>query len=298
MPEVIEGFLKSLRAERNLSPHTCAAYARDLKQMAEWVGRAGITSLEGLDRAWLRRYIAFLGQRGYARRSIARKTSSVRSLLRWAVGRGILGHSPAEGLDTPRLDRPLPKVLKAAEAAVLCEIPPADDPTGIRDRAILEVLYGSGVRVSELCSLDVDDLDLVAGTIRALGKGSKERMVPLSPPAIERIGTYLGTARPGFLERSGAPPEPHALFLNARGGRISARSVRAMLAKYLRAEGRPELGPHALRHSFATHLLDGGADLRVVQELLGHESLATTQIYTHVSTERLRAVYERTHPRA
>ena len=293
-----EGFLRAARAERNLSPHTQEAYRSDLRAFAEWLGRAGISDLAGVDRRWLRRYISYLSQRGYARRTIARKASTVRSMLRWAVLHELIDANPADDLLTPKLDRPLPRVLKAADAAELCELPPDDDPVGARDRAILELLYGAGLRVGELCGLDLDDTDLRQKMLRVIGKGNKERRVPIGEPAVRALRFYLSHARSSFLEGREIVTESHALFLNSRGRRLNPRSVRALLVKYLAGDGRAPVNPHALRHSFATHLLDGGADLRAVQELLGHESLATTQIYTHVSTDRLKAVYEQSHPRA
>ncbi|HZA41273.1 MAG TPA: tyrosine recombinase XerC [Actinomycetota bacterium] len=293
-----EGFLRAIRAERNLSPNTQDAYRADLRGFEEWLARAGVTDLDGIDRRWLRRYVAYLSQRGYARRTIARRASTIRSMLRWAVLHGHIAANPADDLLTPKLDRPLPRVLKATDAAELCELPPDDDPVGARDRAVLELLYGAGLRVAELCGLDLEDVDLRHGTIRVVGKGNKERRVPIGEPAIRALRFYLSHARSGFMEGREFVTESHVLFLNSRGRRLSPRSVRALLAKYLAGEGRAPVNPHALRHSFATHLLDGGADLRAVQELLGHESLATTQIYTHVSTDRLRAVYEQSHPRA
>jgi len=217
-------------------------------------------------------------------------------MLRWAVIQGLLEMNPADGVAAPKLDRPLPKVLKVSEAVRLCELPPGDDPVGLRDRAIIELLYGSGLRVAELCALDVGDLEPGKARVRVLGKGRKERQLPVSAPCAAAVSAYLHDGRPWFAQRGGR--SAGALFLNHRGARISARSVRALLDRYLRAEGAARVGPHALRHSFATHLLDGGADLRSVQELLGHESLATTQIYTHVSMERLKTVYEQSHPRA
>ncbi len=292
-----DGFLRSARSERDLSPNTLDAYAVDLAQFSEWVGRSGVADITQIDRVVLRRYIAFLGARGYARRTIARKASSIRALLAWCVERGYIEVDPSEDLAAPKLDKPLPRVLKGAEAAALCDLPPDDEEIGMRDRAILELLYGSGLRVSELCSLDVDDVDLRARAVRVVGKGRKERRVPVSEPARVAVRRYVSEARRALMER-GEGEDAAALFLNTRGRRMGPRSVRSMLDKYLRAEGHAPVGPHALRHSFATHLLDGGADLRAVQELLGHESLATTQIYTHVSTERLRAVYEQSHPRA
>jgi integrase/recombinase XerC len=295
---VTDLFLRAQRAERDLSPHTLAAYGSDLAQFRTWAARAGLTTLEEVDRRLLRRHVAYLSERGYARRTIARKLSSVRSLLAWAQRRGLVEANAAADLSAPKLDRPLPRVLGAEEAAALCQLPPADEPTGIRDRAALEFLYGSGVRVAELCGLDLDDIDLDGGFMRVTGKGRKQRRVPLSDPATAALGAYLARARPGFLARSDPPPEPRALWLNSRGGRLSPRSVRALVDRYQVDDSSRRATPHSLRHSFATHLLDGGADLRVVQELLGHESLATTQIYTHVSTERLRIVYEQSHPRA
>ncbi len=290
-------FLSALEAERDVSPHTLAAYRRDLDTFDAWAGRGGVAGLGAVDRKLLRRYVSYLAQLGYARRSIARKVSALRSLLGWAVLTDAISANPAEGLGAPKLDRPLPKVLKAAEAARLCELPAGDDPVGLRDRALLELLYGSGLRVAEVCALDLGDIDLAAATVRVTGKGRKQRQVPMSEPAVAALGVYLQDARTPLLERGGGRA-PEALFLNLRGARLGPRTVRATLARLLRAEGSPVVSPHVLRHSFATHLLDGGADLRAVQEMLGHSSLATTQIYTHVSTERLRTVYNQTHPRA
>lgn len=296
--EAMEDFLRACSAERDLSPHTVAAYRRDLDQFAEWMSRGGVTGLDRIQRKAVRRFVAFLGERGYARRSISRKVSAVRSFLAWAVTHDLIESNPAGDVPVPKLDRPLPKVMKAADAAALCDLPPDDDAMGQRDRAILELLYGSGLRVAELCSLDVDDVDTRAGRLRVTGKGRKQRQVPVSRPAAAAVDSYVRGGRADLLWPETPADARHALFLNARGRRLGPRSVRSMLARYLSAEGAVPVGPHALRHSFATHLLDGGADLRAVQELLGHESLATTQIYTHVSTERLKKVYEQSHPRA
>ncbi|MFN2390021.1 MAG: tyrosine recombinase XerC [Actinomycetota bacterium] len=291
-------FLRAGQAERDLSPHTIDAYRSDLSQFAGWARRGRAETLGAIDRRLLRRYVAYLGERRYARRSIARKMSAIRSLLDWAVKHDLLASDPSLGVQVPKLDRPLPRVLKPAEAGELCELPPDDDPVGLRDRAVIELLYGSGLRVGELCGLDLGDLDPRSATVRVTGKGRKQRQVPVGEPAARAVATYVDAARPRLLEKGPDGAARPYLFVNGRGGRLAPRSVRALLARYLRAEGAVPIGPHALRHSFATHLLDGGADLRVVQELLGHESLATTQIYTHVSMERLRAVYEQSHPRA
>ncbi|HYI46760.1 MAG TPA: tyrosine recombinase XerC [Actinomycetota bacterium] len=298
LTEATDGFIRSIRAERDLSPHTIAAYTSDLAQFVEWSARGQILTIDSIDRRHLRRFVGYLGQRSYARRTIARKVSAVRSLLRWAVLHDLIGSSPAEDLGAPKLDRPLPKILKAEDAARLMELPPDDDPVGIRDRALLELLYGSGLRVAELCSLDLEDLELRHGTVQVTGKGRKERRVPISDDARAALERYLDGSRRSFLESGRAQAAMPALFLNKRGRRLDPRSVRASLSRYATADGLPPVSPHGLRHSFATHLLDAGADLRVVQELLGHENLATTEIYTHVSTERLREVYEQSHPRA
>ncbi len=297
LADAARDFLRSLKAERDLSANTLAAYTSDLDQFAEWAGRGRVDDLAGIDRKLLRRYIAWLSESRYARRSIARKVSAVRSMLRWAVIHGLIPTNPADDLPSPKLDRPLPTVLKAAEASRLCELPPLDDPVGIRDRAVLELLYGSGLRVGELCSLDLDDIDLRHEILRVMGKGRKERRVPMSDAARAALARYLPEARAQLVSSKPGAVTP-ALFLNSRGTRLGPRSVRALVTKYCRSDGLGPLTPHGLRHSFATHLLDGGADLRAVQELLGHENLATTQIYTHVSSERLRAVYEQSHPRA
>ena len=298
-------FLRAAAAERDLSPNTIDAYRTDLAAFTEWAGRASSPpQLKDVDRTLLRRYVAFLSQRRYARRTVARKMSALRSFLAWAAENDLIVSSPTEDVGVPKLDRPLPRVLKAEDVAALCELPPDDDPIGLRDRALIELLYGSGLRVAEACALDVDDLDLAHGAVVVTGKGRKQRRVPLSRPAARALEAYLGGARTDLQEkgsardRDAATSSSPAVFINARGGRLGARSVRAVLARYAGAEGLPPMSPHSLRHSFATHLLDGGADLRSVQELLGHENLATTQIYTHVSTERLRAVYEQSHPRA
>lgn len=295
---VVPAYLRSLAVERDLSPLTCEAYRRDLDQFTDWLARGGTTDLTQIDRRSLRRYVSFLSERRYARRSIARKASAIRSLLRWAVKHDVISQDPSDDLAVPKLDRPLPKVLKRADAGRLCEAPPADTTIGLRDRAILELLYGSGLRVAELCSIDLGHVDLSEARLRVTGKGRKERQIPIGDAARRALMAYLSESRPGLLERRPDGPDRFALFLNSRGNRLGQRGVRELMTVYGVSQGLPSASPHSLRHSFATHLLDGGADLRTVQELLGHENLATTQIYTHVSTERLRAVYEQSHPRA
>jgi integrase/recombinase XerC len=291
-------FLRAALAERDLSPHTLAAYTSDLRQFAEWAARSRVLEVQGVDRKLLRRYVSFLGERRLARRSIARKASAVRAFLKWAALQRIIATDPSAGLKVPKLDRPLPRVMKEADVAALCELPPRDDPIGLRDRAVLELLYGSGLRVAELCGLDLEHVDLSSGTMRVTRKGRKQRQLPISGPGRRALSAYLQDARGELLEHAKQAPSTTAIFINSHGSRLGPRSVRSLLEKYLRADGMRHASPHALRHSFATHMLDGGADLRAVQELLGHDSLATTQIYTHVSSERLRAVYEQSHPRA
>ena len=298
LDEATASFLRAIRAERDVSPNTLKAYTADLKQFREWAARGGVDDLTKVDRKLLRRYIAWLSESRYARRSIARKASALRSLLRWALLHDLISSDPSDDLPIPKLDRPLPKVVKADVVRHLCELPPTDEPEGLRDRAILELLYGSGLRVSELTNLEIDDVDIRGAAVLVTGKGRKQRKVPLGDPAARAITTYVTTARNVLLERGSEKEDRFALFVNTRGRRMGPRAVRHLISKYTSADGLPPLSPHGLRHSYATHLLDGGADLRAVQELLGHENLATTQIYTHVSTERLRAVYEQSHPRA
>ncbi|MGH2721194.1 MAG: tyrosine recombinase XerC [Actinomycetota bacterium] len=291
-------FLRSLEAERNLSEHTIRAYRSDLGGLVEFLARMGIGAPGAVDHLVLRRWIAQLQLRGYARRSIARRAAACRSLFGWLVERGLLGANPAAGLATPKLERRLPTILTPAEVDDLIATPPQDEPAGLRDRAIIELLYDTGIRVSELCAVDLDAVDLRAGRIRVMGKGAKERIVPVAPVGVAALERYLAGPRSWFVREQTPAADLRALFLNRRWKRIGTRDVRALLDRYARALGTRHTSPHTLRHSFATHLLDGGADLRAVQELLGHADLATTQVYTHVSRQRMRAVYDQSHPRA
>jgi len=289
----IEGFARSLTAA---SPNTTAAYTRDLRDFAEWAERASHVGPESVDRKVLRRYLAYLGTRKYARRSIARKASAVRRYFGWLARSGRLPADPSVGLSAPSGEGRLPRVLKADELRTLLDEPPArvagdTDAVRHRDDAVLELLYGSGIRVSELCGLGRADLDLRHGLIQVWGKGAKQRQVPATPQAVAALERWMSIGRPALT--TGETPE-NAVFLNARGRRLGPRDVRRIIDR----RAATPTHPHALRHTFATHLLDGGADLRVVQELLGHADLATTQHYTHVSKERLRSVYASAHPRA
>lgn len=295
-------FLRVLSAERNLSEHTIRAYRSDLEGLVDFLARMGLSEPAAVDHLALRRWLAQLQLRGYARRSIARRAAACRSLFGWLVQRGLVAASPAAALATPKLERRLPAILTPGEVDALIESPPEDEPVGLRDRAIIELLYDTGIRVSELCGIDLDALDLsgglVAGRVRVMGKGSKERMVPVAPPGVEALERYLAGPRAWFVREQTPPADRRALFLNRRWKRIGSRDVRALVERYVRALGVRHASPHTFRHSFATHLLDGGADLRAVQELLGHADLATTQVYTQVSRERMRAVYDQSHPRA
>lgn len=286
-------FLSSLTS---VAVRTQTAYRSDLAGFAAWAGDHGVEGPEDVDRLLLRRYVAHLAANRYARRSIARKASTLRRYFSWCARTGVVASDPAHGLSAPRGEARLPRVLRQDELNVLLDEPPlvtADDPPAVRarDDAVLEVLYGSGLRVGELCSMDVAHLDLDRGRATVWGKGGKERTIPLGEPAVAALRAWVGGYRHELLT---ADSPPGALFVNRRGRRLSPRDVRRLLDR--RAPSPTH--PHALRHTFATHLLDGGADLRAVQELLGHADLSTTQRYTHVSRERLRSVYDATHPRA
>jgi integrase/recombinase XerC len=296
----INGFADHLALERRLSPRTVQAYRTDVTSLALFLSRGG----GGLSLATypaLRRWLAHLGTRGMARASVSRKAAAVRTFYTWAHRRGLVDSNPAALLSRPAARSRLPSVLKVPEAERLATAPEADDPLSRRDRAILELLYGSGLRVAELCSLDVGDVDPEGQRVRVMGKGGKERVVPLGDFAALAVRGYLDAGRAAFLPdppgQDDGRTEP--LFFNRRRKRLTSRDARAVVERYVRGTlaGR-RVSPHTLRHSFATHLLEGGADIRAVQELLGHASLATTQRYTHVSRGRLFDVYRRAHPRA
>lgn len=299
MRTAIERFLKYLRVERNASELTVKSYREDLAALADYLAESyggtcpRPTEVSVLD---LRGYVAALHEAGYAKSTIARRLASMRSLFRFGQREGWVGQNPAKPLRNPRKERSLPHFLSADQIGRLLQTPPADDALGLRDRAILETMYSAGLRVGELVALSQGDLDFEAGIVRVRGKGRRERLAP--------IGSYASRALKRWLRvRKLSPKEPTGaeapMFTNKFGRRLTARSVGRMLEKYLRQTGLDtRTTPHSLRHSFATHLLDGGADIRSVQELLGHKSLVTTQIYTHVSTAGLRAAYERAHPRA
>ena len=266
---------------------TRTAYVSDLCSFAQWMDRGGVTIPAEVDRLHLRRYLASLGTRRLARATVARKAAALRCYFAWAVRQGHLAADPARSLRAPSGKGRLPRVLSNGEVGTLLDRPGSSD-LDRRDRAVLELLYAAGLRVSELCGLDRRGVDLRARTVTVLGKGGKERRVPIHDRAVLALREWLDDGRANL------PGPAEAVFVNQRGARLGPRDVRRILDRCAASPTHP----HALRHTFATHLLDGGADLRIVQELLGHASLATTQIYTHVSKERLRSVYEGTHPRA
>lgn len=296
----VEGFLASMTAA---APATLGAYRADLADFTRWAASVEITEPSQVDRRLLRRYLADLSDRSLAARTLARRASALRRYFGWQARTGRLASDPTLGLRAPRGTGRLPKIVHEEQLHQLLDVPPAragltDDQLAdplqralhLRDQAVLEVLYGSGLRVSELCGLRQRDLDLLGRRVTVWGKGSKQRMVPLSEPSVEALAAWLDDGRPLMAN----PELDDVVFFNRAGSQLSPRDVRRLLDR----RSVEPTHPHALRHTFATHLLDGGADLRSVQELLGHEDLATTQIYTHISKERLRDVFDRTHPRA
>ena len=299
LDEALAEFLRYLAVEKNASAHTVKSYREDLTQAVSFFrSRPGGASLNASDLTTrlLRSHLAWLHDQGYAKSTVARRLAAIRSWCRFLCRQGALATNPAGGLRGPRQDKKLPHFVSGEDMLRLLAAPSAETPLGIRDRAILETLYSAGLRVSELTGLATDDVDLDAGLATVRGKGRRERLALLGPPAVAAVREWL--AHRTALAGDRAKHQP-ALFLNRGGTRLSARGVARMLAKYLAKAGLdPRTSPHTLRHSFATHLLDAGADIRSVQELLGHRSLGTTQIYTHVSTRRLRDSYHKAHPRA
>jgi integrase/recombinase XerD len=297
----VEGFLDHLTVERGLSVNTIQAYRRDLTRYASFLATRGVRDGSAVRDGDVAAFVAerssqSLGNgRRYRASSVVRALSSVRSFHRFLLREGATAGDPTVPVIRPKLPRALPRPLVLEDVERILAAPNSATPDGLRDRAVLETLYGAGLRVSELVGLDVDDVDLEEGSVRVLGKGSKEREVPLGRYARDAVGAYLTQVRPGLATARSRS----ALFLNLRGGRLTRQSVGKILARQTRLAGvRGDVSPHVLRHSFATHLLEGGADVRVVQELLGHASVATTQVYTLITREHLRDVYYSTHPRA
>lgn len=298
MKASIQLFREYLTVERNASRHTVTAYVRDLEHFHAWlcdVAESDDVSLDGVDRAGIRLYLGALAEQGLSRRSVSRKVSSLRAFFLFAERRELREGNPTTGLHTPKIDRRLPAFIDEDTVGALLALPDTGSEEGARDAAILELFYGTGMRLSELTALDLHDINPGAGTVRVLGKRRKERILPLgrhAQAAIERYLAFRGAS--GRTARDGG-----ALFLNSRGDRLSSRSVYSIVNEHIRAvSDQAQCSPHVLRHSFATHLLDRGADLQAVRELLGHESLSTTQIYAHVTTDHLKREYAKAHPRA
>jgi len=298
--EIRDAFLKYLESERNLSAHTIRAYLGDLDSFFEHLEKLDVIDFSKLELSHIRSWLANQQVKGGARTTLSRRAVSIRLFTKWATKKGYLAKDVGATLATPKGARTLPEVLNVTDTglamdALATRVAEEDGPLAKRDCAMVEVLYASGARVSELCGLDLQDIDYERNTIRVIGKGNKERTIPLGNPAMRALEAWLKDGRPSLA----GDKSDRAVFLGARGKRIDQRTVRTVVYQALEAlEGAVKLGPHALRHSAATHLLEGGADLRTVQEILGHASLATTQIYTHVSTERLQKAFKQAHPRA
>lgn len=302
--ELADTFLSYLARVRNYSPNTAAAYAQDLDCFLIWASNCGIDVLQATHRDF-RRFLSSLSGAGYAKTTVNRRLSAVRSFYSWLVREGVIESNPAAVVSSPKLPKPLPHVLSQEDVENLLKCADASTPAGALDAALVELLYASGARIGEVASLDVDRIDFSDKSVRLFGKGSKERIVPLYPAALHALEAYLAHARPvllanhkGGLTAEEAADAQRALFINARGARMSERSLRARFEKLLAQAGLAGMAtPHTMRHTFATEVLDGGADLRSVQEMLGHASLSTTQIYTHLTPERLREVSLQAHPR-
>lgn len=298
MDKDLRHFLTYLEAQRNVSPHTLSAYRRDITKFLDYLHKAGYQSLREIDHLFLRKYLAYLDTLNFSRTTIARKLSALRSFFRF-LERESGVRNVALFISTPKKEAYLPKVLSHDEIDILLEIPERKTALGLRDRAILETLYATGLRASELVNIDLTDIDLNRAEIRVLGKRLKERIVFLNSTAVDALDSYIRMGRSFLLENRKSKPDQTALFLSKSGRRLTVRDLQRLVDHYIvQASIEKKASPHSLRHSFATHLLEGGADLRSVHELLGHVDLSTTQIYTHLDKERLKVVYKKSHPRA
>ncbi len=300
MQGYVENFLRGLTQERNYSPHTVAAYEDDLRQFMTFLARAlpQGSGVEAVNRRVVRRFLGDLLDQGFSRKSIARKLACLRSFFRYLRKTGVLKVNPASLVASPRLERRLPQFLNEDAAARLMEQPDRTTPEGMRDAALLELFYSTGIRLAEIIGLRPGDLDMSARTLKVTGKGNKQRIVPFGAHAAAAVTQYLA-ARPLLAQGRAKGPVPDALFLTVRGCRLNPKGVNIIVERYIaRVAELQKKSPHVLRHTFATHLLNRGADLEAVKELLGHESLSTTQVYTHVSVERLKKIYQQAHPKA
>lgn len=302
MNKYIGIFMFFLKNEKNYSNDTIISYKNDLTQFFNYLKDYKLlknTDIKYINHKIMRKYIVYLKENKYSRRSISRKVSSTRSFFKFIHKEGIININPTLNLITPKINKKLPYFLYLQEVIKLIEAPSKKTLFGIRDRAILEILYGTGIRVRELVNLNIGNIDFTEKIIKVFGKGSKERILPLSNPSIRAIQEYLENRNLFNKNKFTKINDKDALFLNRFGGRLTERSIRRIIIKYMKIAGlNKKLSPHVLRHSFATHLLGGGADLRSVQELLGHKSLSTTQIYTHITKERLKTIYKKSHPRS
>ncbi len=298
MDRWIDSFLHDLRVQRGLSPHTVAAYARAVGRLAAFLEKRG--RVQDISREDVEAFIAFLAnQGGLSARSLAATVVALRQFFRHATASGVLARDPMEDIEIPRFRRRLPVVLSESEVEALLETPPDDSPVGLRDRAILELLYGSGLRISETLALEVHQVNLVSGFVLVRGKGDKERVVPISDPAREAVLAYLRDGRPALMRGRRGLGRSDPLFVTGRGRPLTRQGFYKNLRKYgIQAHLARRVSPHKLRHSFATHLVNRGADLRAIQEMLGHADISTTEVYTHVSRRHLRDVHRKAHPRA
>jgi integrase/recombinase XerD len=299
MESTIHTFLSYMRVERGLAQNTILAYGRDLRRFSEFLRKRQKIRLEDVTREDVVDFLSSLYKEKLDSRSVARYLVSLRGIYKFAMMEGMVNTDPTENLESPKIRSSLPTYLRVDEIDKLLQAPDLATPFGLRDRAMLEVLYSTGLRVSELLNLRISDIDVRVGCVRCIGKGDKERLVPIGRKAIEAVEQYLAQGRPKFAKPSSPPPHNQALFLTRNGGILSRVGIWKILHDYgMRLGLRGRLTPHKLRHSFATHLLEGGADLRSVQLMLGHADIATTQIYTHVVEERLKQIYKAHHPRA
>jgi integrase/recombinase XerD len=293
--KLLNEFLIYIKVEKGLSPRTVEAYGRDMRRWVEFISRQGRRSPNEVKREEITSFLEELRRQGLSSRSVARVTASFRGFSRFLIEEGISDQLPVSDLPSPRHVQKLPRVLSQEDVGMLLDQPILEDPRGLRDKAILETLYGTGIRISEMTGLDLEDMDLRERELRVLGKGARERVVPIGDAAAQALSNYVNLARPHFVKDT----RTRAIFLNQRGGRLTRQGAWEMVKKYAGRVGlKDKMTPHTLRHSCATHLLENGADLRYIQELLGHASISTTQIYTHVSKARIRNTYLEAHPHA